>query len=144
MAIRVGAVSRNGLCGSVPRGASASSHSCGARPLVEFLLFGFGGQANALFDGRVGHDDEVPGLQIGAAGRSAGRAQAIFDDLGRQRPVGKRAHRAPAPHLGIKVGGPLLHLVGRELVEVQWNELVVGHGGFDVALMLLRVLGPSS
>jgi hypothetical protein len=31
MAIKYGAVSKNGLLASVPNGASAASHSCGAR-----------------------------------------------------------------------------------------------------------------
>src|SRR5262249_56567204 len=48
--------------------------------LVEFALFPLGGFADLLFDVGVAHDDESPGLQIGAGRRGTGDGKRLVDE----------------------------------------------------------------
>jgi hypothetical protein len=50
-------------------------------------------------------------LLIGPVGRGSGSQQAVFYDFARHGPVREIAHGAPPAHIGVKVGGALLHFI---------------------------------
>lgn len=107
-----GAVSRNGLCSSVPSGARASSHSRGA-VTIKLVLFLLGGHADPLLERRVGDGDEPPRLEVGAAGGRTGRAEAVLDHPALDRAIAELSHRAPMADLGQKLRGTTTHFFWR-------------------------------
>ena len=67
--------------------------------LVELAFLGLGGGPQGLLDRWVRHRDEVPRLEIGAAGRARRGAQARFDEDARHRPIAELTHGAAACQL---------------------------------------------
>ena len=84
---------------------------------VELAFLDFSGLADLLLDLGVGHDHEVPRLQVGAGGRGPGGAQAIFDDFTRDRTGRELADGATPPDLLVELAGAGLHFLGRVLHE---------------------------
>ncbi len=73
--------------------------------LVEFALFLFGCRADLVFHGRICDRDEVPGLQVRPARRTASRTEARLDDLAWNGTRGKFANGSASLHAFVERGG---------------------------------------
>ena len=89
---------------------------------------GLGGLTDLFLGIRAAHDDEVPGLQVGAARRGARGLQRGLDDVPRHRPVGEVSHGAAPRHVREEPLDALAHLVDRVFAIVfERNRPVFSH-----------------
>jgi hypothetical protein len=95
--------------------------------VVELVLFAFRALTDAPFDVGIAYHDEVPRLQVGAAGRAAGGENALFDDLARHGAIGEMTDGAAPLHRLAELGGAPAHVVERMLFMQERNEARFGH-----------------
>ena len=96
---------------------------------VEGPLLGLRRLADAALGAGVADDGEEPWLVVGAAGRRAGRADAVGDDLAGHWPRGELPQRAAARHLRVELGRAAAHLGRAVLPEVAVrHSVVLAHG----------------
>ena len=93
--------------------------------LVEFGLFLFGRDADAVLQGGVGHQREGPGLLVGPRGRLRGGLDAMKQHLARHGLAAKLAHRAPPAHRGEERRRARGHLGGRQARQVEGPRAVL-------------------